>query len=112
MSMQFCPHCKTPLKFAKFEGKNLIYCSCGYNRFSDTTLSSDEKISHKKVGKGVAKQKRNKLSDFPHECTKCGHEGCEVISLGPAYSDESDRILYICGKCGHVDRQADGSSNG
>jgi len=113
MTMKFCPNCKTPLKYTKFEARDLAYCSCGHYEFPKHGLISDEKMPAKvKLGKGVAKKSRsNKGRDFPHTCSKCKHDGCEVIDLGVSYSDESSRILYICAKCNHVDRQADGTGN-
>lgn len=113
MAMKFCPKCKTPLKYAKFEGRDLAYCSCGHYEFPKSGLIADEKMSKKdKIGKGVSKEpKSQKGKDFPHICSKCKHNGCEIIDLGVSYSDESSRILYICGKCSHVDRQADGTGN-
>jgi len=92
-------------------GKKILVCTlCGIKKEADVSVS--ELIKEKeKIGQGILNGKRKQWK-FPHTCPKCNHEGSEVIDLGAAYSDEANIYLFICDKCGYVDRQADGSSNG
>jgi len=98
------------MKIEKMNGIQVLVCTCGFYKKANLTIS--ESIKEKEpVGEGILDEKR-KAVNFPHTCPKCKHEGCEVIDLGPHYSDESDIHLYICDKCGYVDREAEGCSNG
>lgn len=105
MSNLFCDKCN---KLMKLE-KNELICSCGFKKIANLTCL-EVPIKNKEIGAGVLGEKEP--VNFPHTCSKCGHGGCEVVDLGAAYSDESNVYLYICDRCGYVDRQADGSSNG
>lgn len=108
----FCNECESLLTlFQSREGNVIGICSgCGKFHEMKIKLESTEKITHKELGKGIAKD--DITIGFPHTCIKCGHNKCEVFDLGAPYSDESDIYLYKCKKCGFVERQADGTGNG
>lgn len=98
------------MKIEERENKKILKCSCGFTKKAEISFSETAK-KQEEVGKGISDGKRKPIG-FPHTCPKCSHETCEVIDLGAPYSDESNVYLYICDKCGYIDRQADGSSNG
>ena len=110
MKNLFCDYCKKIMKIEETNGGKVLSCTCGFFRVANVSTSEHIKEQEKK-GEGVLDGKRKQWK-FPHTCPKCNHEGSEVIDLGAAYSDEANVYLFICDKCGYVDRQADGSSNG
>lgn len=98
------------MKIEEINGKKVLSCTCGFSK--DANIIVAEHIKEKeKIGEGVLDGLKKPVK-FPHTCPKCNHDGSEVVDLGARYSDESNIYLFICDKCGHVDRQADGSSNG
>ena len=109
MKNLFCDYCGRIMKIEGNE-KKMFRCICGFTREAEL-ITSEPKMPVKIIGDGIVDGKKKPVN-FPHICPKCNHEGCEVIDLGAHYSDESNVYLYICDKCGYVDRQADGSSNG
>ncbi len=94
-------------------GNNVAKCLCGFEmplNSHDHEVSSIESIKKQpEIGKGAVSTK-NKLATFPHECTKCGHDGAEVIDLGVWYGDEAGVIRYKCGKCGHTDQDKESNT--
>ena len=110
MKIKFCPKCGKLLIPIKHEDKFFLSCKpCNYieeirdEDFLDNTEKLKEKI---KVGIGVNNDK-NIYATYPHECSKCGHIGAEVLDKGPQYSDEDTIIQYKCGKCEHVDTEGE-----
>ena len=107
----FCKLCGRILETKSINKKIIGTCSCGFTIALDGEFSISEKIQKKdEIGEGVIAEDKS-LKGFPHDCSKCGYCGCEVFDLGAFYSDESNVYLYKCKKCGHVERQADGTSN-
>ena len=106
--MEFCKKCGKPLKI----DKGLIKCSCGFNRISDSKISSTEKIKKpEKKGKGIFDKRELEEKGFSHTCKTCGYKYSDVVDLGAPYSDESNVYLFKCKKCGYVERDAYGSGN-
>ncbi len=110
MQKLFCEHCNRIMRIKEKDNEKILTCSCGFTKKAEISFSEIAK-KQKEAGSGIVNGKR-KPAGFPHICPKCNHEGCEVIDLGAPYSDESNVFLYICDKCGYVDRHADGCSNG
>jgi DNA-directed RNA polymerase subunit M/transcription elongation factor TFIIS len=107
----FCELCGKILQTKNANEKIIGTCSCGFTIELNQGFSASEKIPEKEeIGEGAVVEDKS-LEGFPHDCPKCSHTGCEVFDLGAPYSDESNVYLYKCKKCGHVDRQADGTSN-
>ena len=76
-------------------------------------ISFSEKIERIEKGEGILNSEQEEIHQgFPHKCKKCEHDFAEVVDLGISYSDESSVILFRCKKCGNVERDAFGSSNG
>jgi len=108
---KFCPNCGKLLHIKNEDGKKTGKCTCGFTKETDLEIAFTEKSRKiEERGEGVREGKDN-LVKFPHVCKKCGYAQAEVIDLGAPYSDESNIYLFMCGKCGYVERQADGSSN-
>jgi DNA-directed RNA polymerase subunit M/transcription elongation factor TFIIS len=104
--MEFCQECGKIIQ----NEKEKTACSCGFQRaIANIRISTVETISHLDVGKGISSGK-NEFATFPHKCKKCGHDKSEVIDLGIWYSDESGTLLYLCGKCGFVEKEVQSNS--
>ncbi len=112
MAIQFCPVCKKLLQIREHDGKSIGVCSCGFKRPLGYELSSVEKSKKTKKGEGVISDIHKKTSGgVKHICKKCGYDEAEVIDLGAQLTDESNIYLFKCLKCGHAERQSDGSCN-
>ena len=109
----FCDECGNILDVKLVDRKKFGFCSCGFVKEVSSEVISDEKEPERvKIGEGIINENSSeKLSGFPHTCKKCGCEESEVYDLGASYSDESNKYLFKCKKCGFVERQADGSGN-
>ena len=110
MQKFFCEHCNRIMKLIEKNEDKFLTCSCGFTKNAEISFTEIAK-EKEEIGKEVSEEKK-KIGGFPHICPKCNHESCDVVDLGAQHSDESNVFLYICDKCGYVDRQADGSSNG
>jgi DNA-directed RNA polymerase subunit M/transcription elongation factor TFIIS len=107
--MKFCDNCGKILEL-KNEGEKVIgSCSCGFSIEIKDLIFSEKAEPKKKIGKGALTGYETK--GFPHECEKCGFGFCDITEYGPFFTDESPVYLYKCKRCGHTERQADGSSN-
>ena len=104
--MEFCDNCGKPLKV---KGKIAI-CSCGFIKEVSPVHCSEKITQPAEKGKGILKKQTEK--GFPHICKECGHEFADIVDLGASYSDESNVYLFKCKKCGNVERDAYGTSNG
>ena len=71
-----------------------------------------EKIQKREVGQGIHSEDTPMKPGFKRKCKKCGYEECDIYSIGAPYGDESDIVFYKCKKCKHIERYAQGSSNG
>ena len=112
MAILFCEKCGTIIKIEKIDGKKIAKCICGFEKQieDNSEISATETVvKQPEIWKGAVSSK-NKLATFPHECTKCGHDGAEVIDLGVWYGDEAGVIRYKCGKCGHTDQDKESNT--
>ncbi len=106
----FCPKCGSILNVHPSKGKEYGVCRCGYASEVREGFSFGQKVIHTAtLGAGVLKEETEE--GFPHDCKRCGYGECELVDLGCSYADESNIYLYKCKKCGHVERQADGTGN-
>ena len=103
-----CKRCGKLLRIATAFNTRIGICVCGFVKTIDSATVS-EKQHHETRGTGILREE--KLPGFPHNCKKCKYTECEVEDLGAQYSDESNVYLYKCKRCGHVERQADGTGN-
>jgi DNA-directed RNA polymerase subunit M/transcription elongation factor TFIIS len=109
----FCDLCGQILKIKSVENKIVALCDCGFSKEVTSFPIYSEQMKEKEVlGNGVMNENIDINEGFFQICPKCGHDKCEIASIQPSYSDESDLTFYKCKKCNYVDRQADGSSNG
>lgn len=108
--MEFCDRCGKMLS-VQTDGEGMVgVCTCGFAKELEKTFSFSEKSVFIEKGEGVFENEEEK-EGFPHLCGKCGNGEAEVFDLGASYSDESNIYLFKCKKCGHVERQAEGSGN-
>lgn len=107
-NVEFCEVCGKPM--VPSETDNIWKCVCGFTKESKSLMYATEKIKNEKVGEGIVKDSDSK-GGFPHKCRKCGFALADVEVISAFYSDESDISLYKCKKCGHVERETDGTSN-
>lgn len=109
---KYCSICN---KLVAFEEKNgVLYeiCECGKKCFVEKKVLVSEKQPNKiKLGAGVVEEDKS-LNGFPHVCSKCGYGQADITDLGAPYGDESNIYILKCKKCGHSERQTDGTSNG
>ena len=113
-AMHFCDKCGKIMKVESNAGLSTASCGCGHYKFVNSGLIMKNKGEIKlDKGKGIADEHNSAPAEgkFPHDCSKCGNDECYVKDLGTFFSDESCIYLFKCTKCGHVDRQADGTSN-
>jgi len=111
MTLEFCPICKNLLKIKTENERTIGFCSCGFKKESGIEISAIEKNKKKpEKGKGIAENKPD-LDGITNKCKKCGFDKAEIIDLGVQISDEAGIYLFKCKKCGHQERQADGSCN-
>jgi len=109
--MHFCKDCDKLLKLEEKDGKLYALCSCGSNQIVEEQIVTSERQERKpRIGRGIAQQE-NSLDGFPHICSKCGYDKADITDLGAPYGDESNIYLLKCKKCGHTERQTDGTSN-
>lgn len=109
----FCDSCGKILEIKTSQnGKKFGLCTCGsIKEVNSDIMTSDRPKEKEKIGEGIVIEEKEKKG-FPHKCKKCGCNESEVHDLGASYSDESSVYLFKCLKCGHVERDAYGSSNG
>jgi len=113
-AMHFCEKCGKIMSVEKNAGIVMASCTCGFFKNISKGIIAKNKGDFKDdKGRGIADEKNSAPAEgkFPHECSNCGHGEAYVKDLGTFYSDESCIYLFKCVKCGHVDRQADGTSN-
>lgn len=109
---KYCNTCNQIINLEEKNGVLFEVCLCGKNKFIEKKIIVSEKQSKKEtVGAGIAEE-NNSLEGFPHICSKCGFNQADITDLGAPYGDESNIYLYKCKKCGHTERQTDGTSNG
>lgn len=108
--LYFCEKCGKILQIKKEEHATFGYCKCGYAKHLHSGVRFSQKENHEEeLGTGIAHDEITQ--GYPNTCKKCGFGYSEIEHLNPFYSDESDIYLYKCKKCGHVERQTDGTSN-
>lgn len=94
----------------KENDKNIGVCKCGFKKQLDSDAIFVEKQKLDKT-KGInIISSENKFATFPHKCEKCGYDKAELIDLGVKVSDESNIMIFKCGKCGHTERFSEGSN--
>ncbi|MEK6891413.1 MAG: hypothetical protein AABX03_04740 [Nanoarchaeota archaeon] len=109
----FCDECGSILEVKTTkEGKKFGICNCGFAKeVHSDIISSEIEPKRKEVGEGVIVEETEIPPGFPHTCKKCGYKEAEVYDLGASYSDEANKYLFKCLKCGYTERQADGTGN-
>jgi len=106
-----CEKCNQLVSLEEKNGELFEICDCGKNKFVEKKIVITEKPAKKKrVGSGIAEEDKS-LDGFPHICSKCGYDKADITDLGAPYGDESNIYLLKCKKCGHTERQTDGTSN-
>ncbi len=109
-SIIFCDVCGKPMHHSASGNGILWKCECGFSKETALREIISEKISRQEVGEGIVKPEKRD-GGFPHVCKKCGYDTADIDTISAFYSDESDISLYRCQKCGHVERETDGTSN-
>jgi len=89
----------------------VAYCLCGEKRIIIGDVSFEEKQKEREIRSSEVVEKKHDLRGFPHICSKCGYDECEVHELGVFYGDEAGVYLFKCKKCGWSERQSDGTGN-
>ena len=107
-----CDKCNALIALEEKDGQLWELCNCGRNKFVEKKIITSEKgKTQEKLGEGIAEEDKT-LEGFPHICGKCSYNQADITDLGAPYGDESNIYLYKCKKCGHTERQTDGTSNG
>jgi len=100
--LQFCPVCKSLLQLRNEDGKNILFCSCGFKRYN-FDLETSDKGKNKFRGEGVAKDNNEWGVDFI--CKKCGFKKAELIDLGERATNENGVYIFKCLRCGYSERK-------
>ncbi len=101
--INFCPVCKSLLQIKEENGKNILFCNCGFKRYN-FELESIDKTSSNVRGEGVINEEIGEGN--MHICKKCGFDKAEIIDLGERDTNESGVYIYKCLKCRHCERES------
>jgi len=112
VNQRICGECNKLIALEEKDGQLWELCNCGRNKFIEKKIIISEKSKkNEKKGEGIAEEDKNS-EGFPHICSKCGYDQADITDLGAPYGDESNIYILKCKKCGHSERQTDGTSNG
>jgi DNA-directed RNA polymerase subunit M/transcription elongation factor TFIIS len=106
IQMLFCPKCGGLLKTKSVDTNILNYCSCGFEKTSESRDFIKEIVDIK--DEIVSVPEINPLANEIHVCPKCGCDkaflvGSQIAVRETWNSGETDRPSFICGKCGYKD---------
>ncbi|MFA5796637.1 MAG: RPA12/RPB9/RPC11 RNA polymerase family protein [Candidatus Woesearchaeota archaeon] len=95
----FCPTCGSMLKATKQDGKNHLYCTCGYHAEGTHNVNIAVKEQSPEI-EIVHKDEPSTKTIVDEECLKCGHTKAYHWTQQVGPSDEPEDNLFRCIKCG------------